>query len=158
MKMQNSIDIISVSSDIGSIYAGKSRAPEAIRSAGLHTKLQAAGYHVNEYAALAEPAIWTSSMREPNGARNEAATVAACTKVSAAITEVLSENRTPSFHLLLSGECLYTPAILSAYWHHLHRTTHKVGIIYFDADADLHTPADPAGSGNIAYMTLTHLT
>ncbi|KAK7189118.1 hypothetical protein PSPO01_04705 [Paraphaeosphaeria sporulosa] len=144
--------------DIGSIYAGKSRAPEAFRSAGLFTKLQAAGYEVKGYSALTEPAVWSSSTRQPSGARNESATVAACTRVSKAITDVLNEDRQPSFHLILSGECLYTPAILSAYWNYLRPTTHKIGIIYFDADADLYTPSDSGGSGNIAGMTLTHLT
>jgi arginase len=155
---QKAIDIISVSSDIGSVYAGKSKAPAALHSVGLPTKLHAAGYKVKGYSALTEPAIWTSSSREPNGARNEGATVFACAKVLETISGVLCEDRQPSFHLILSGECLYTPAILSPYCNYLRSTTHKIGIIYFDADADLHTPDDPGGSGNIAGMTLTHLT
>ncbi|KAF2446766.1 Arginase/deacetylase [Karstenula rhodostoma CBS 690.94] len=155
---QKAIDLISVSSDIGSMYAGKSRAPAAFRSAGLHTKLNAAGFEVTEYSALTSPAIWKCSTREPNGARNEAATVAAISQVSKTITDVLNEDRRPAFHLILSGECLYIPAILSADWHYLRPTTRKIGIVYFDADADLHTASEPGGSGNIAGMTLTHLT
>lgn len=152
------IDIITISSDIGSVYAGKSKAPAAFRSAGLQEKMEYAGYTVREYEALSSPPVWKPSSREPNGARNEACTVTACENVNTTVSRILQEDREPSFHLILSGECLYTPAILSAYWSHLSAISKKIGIIYFDADADLNTPSEPGSSGNIAGMTLTHLT
>jgi hypothetical protein len=83
--VQGAIDIISFSSVIDSVYAGKSKAPAVLASVGPTTKLRAAGYEVKEYSALAEPVVWTSSSREPNGPRNEDPTVLACTQVSKAI-------------------------------------------------------------------------
>ncbi|KAL9088628.1 MAG: hypothetical protein Q9165_006148 [Trypethelium subeluteriae] len=153
------INVINVPSDIGSIYAGKSRAPTAFRSKGLQKKLRDAGYHVKEFSALSDTsASWVASNREPNGARNEVRTVEACGLVSDTIAKILDDEGLPTFQLILAGECLYCPAILSAYWRRLSGTSEKVGIIYVDADCDLHTPTEPNSSGNIAGMTLTHMT
>jgi arginase len=153
------INVVNVPSDIGSIYAGKSRAPAAFRSAGLQTKLRAAGHQMNEFDAFSfASAGWAASNREPNGARNEVRTVAACQQVFDTITATLDNQPKPPFNLILGGECLYCPAILSAYWRHLEGTQRRVGIIYVDADCDLYTATDPTGSGNIAGMTLTHMT
>ncbi|KAF2229367.1 Arginase/deacetylase, partial [Viridothelium virens] len=153
------INIINVPSDIGSIYAGKSRAPAAFQSKGLQKKLREAGHHVKEFSALSDASAgWVASTREPNGARNEVRTVEACKLVSDRIATILAYGISPAFQIILAGECLYCPAILSAYWRSLNGTSKRVGIIYVDADCDLHTPTEPNSSGNIAGMTLTHLT
>ncbi|KIW30735.1 uncharacterized protein PV07_02439 [Cladophialophora immunda] len=158
------IRIIKVPSDIGSVYSGKSRAPTAFRRAGLHEKLGAAGWQIAESTALPNgPVGWSPSGRDPNGARNEAATVAACEQVRQAIGNDLTvdndeKGQACRFQLILGGECLYCPAIMSAYWHHLEGTGKRIGIVYMDADCDLYTPMESNSSGNIAGMTLTHLT
>jgi arginase family enzyme len=159
----NTINIINVPSDLGSIYAGKSRAPIAFKAAGLQEKLGTAGWQITESTALPEGSgTWESSTREPHGARNEAAIVEACHQVRIAVVIALANkpwtNQTFPFQLILSGECLYCPAILSAYWQHLEGTGQRIGIIYVDADCDLATPMEPGSTGNIAGMTLTHLT
>ncbi|OCT49515.1 hypothetical protein CLCR_07419 [Cladophialophora carrionii] len=159
-----SINIINVPSDVGSVYSGKSRAPAAFKTAGLQDKLAAAGWQTTVSTALPQgPAGWISSTRQPNGARNEAETVKACHMVREAVGNALAADeggnrRPPPFQLILSGECLYCPAILSAYWERLKGTTNRIGIVYMDADCDLYTPSEPSSSGNIAGMTLTHLT
>ena len=159
-----SINIISVPSDVGSVYAGKSRAPAAFSTAGLQEGLEAKGWQVTHSTAFADgSADWASSTREPNGARNEKAAVKACHQVREAVTAALAMEEDvgggmPPFQLVLAGECLYCPAILSAYWKHLEGTGKRVEIVYMDADCDLYTPLEPNNSGNIAGMTLTHLT
>lgn len=113
---RNSINITSVSSDIGSVYAGKSRAPEAFRAAGLQRNLERAGFTVTETAGNVAQAVWTSSSREPNGARNEMRTVQACQAVRESVLSSLQRSGPEdTVQLILSGECLYMPAILSAY-------------------------------------------
>lgn len=47
---------------------------------------------------------------------------------------------------------------MSAYWKHLEGAGKRIGIIYVDADCDLATPSEPGATGNIAGMTLTHMT
>ncbi|KAF2681908.1 Arginase/deacetylase [Lentithecium fluviatile CBS 122367] len=131
------INVVNIPSDIGSIYAGKSRAPTAFQSAGLQKKLGAAGYQVREFSALsAASAGWTVSTREPNGARNESRTVEACKHVLDTMTATLTTREQPTFNLILGGECLYCPAIMSAYWRYLDGTSKRVGIMYVDADCD----------------------
>jgi arginase family enzyme len=155
------INVINVPSDIGSVYAGKSRAPAALKTAGLQKKLEAAGHKVREYNAFSTTSVsWASSSREPNGARNEAHTVEACKQVSNTVTTALdcSDKEANPFQLILSGECLYCPAILSSFWRHLDGTGKRVGMIYMDADCDLYYPTEPNTSGTIAGMTLTHMT
>lgn len=158
------INIINVASDVGSVYAGKSRAPAAFKSAGLQESLQNTGWRITESTAISQgPAGWTSSTRQPNGARNEKDTIEACDQVREAVDNALAvdgvpHGQLPPFQLILTGECLYCPAILSAYWQYLKGTDKRIGIVYMDADCDLYTPAEPNSSGNIAGMTLTHLT
>jgi arginase len=160
--MARSINIINVPSDLGSVYAGKSKAPAAFKSAGLHKRLETIGFQVSESTAFPTSG-WISSSREPNGARNEANAVEACTKVHQTVTAALgngdndSDKQLSTFQLILAGECLYCPAIMSAYWQHLKGSDKRIGIIYVDADCDLYTPQEPNSSGNIAGMTLTHL-
>jgi len=157
------INIINVPSDIGSIHAGKSRAPAAFKSAGLHKKLEAEGLRVTESTALLEGSgRWVSSTREPNGARNEAKTVSACHQVQKSVSAALGykdgKKKTIVFQLILGGECLYCPPIMSAYWQHFEGSNGRLGIIYVDADCHLATPAESDSTGNISGMTLTHLT
>ncbi|KAF2664967.1 Arginase/deacetylase [Microthyrium microscopicum] len=157
------INIINVPSDLGSVYAGKSKAPSAFKSVGIHKKLATVGFHLTEYTAFSTGG-WQSSTREPNGARNEANTVEACNKVRQTVAAALAEqhennkNRLSTFQLVFAGECLYCPAIMSAYWDHVKGSDKRIGIIYIDADCDLYTPKESNSSGNIAGMTLTHLT
>jgi arginase len=160
-----SVNIINVPSDVGSMYAGKSRAIAAFRSAGLQEQLQATGWQVTESTALSDGSGgWKTSTREPNGARNEEAVVKACRQVRDTLASALatkdgdlSSGNAP-LQLILAGECLFCPAILSAFWERLQGTDKTIGIIYMDADCDLYTPTDRAGVGTIAGMTLTHLT
>lgn len=158
--MTNYINIISIPSDIGSVYAGKSKAPTAFKSAGLQQKLQDVKFTITETTSLPQnTAAWKSSTRSPNGARNEENVVKACRQVKESVSTALESDASLSiFQLILAGECLYCPPILSAYWFHTYATSKKIGIIYVDADCDLYTPSDNNSSGNIAGMTLTHLT
>ncbi|KAF2014397.1 Arginase/deacetylase [Aaosphaeria arxii CBS 175.79] len=159
MATRKAVNIINVSSDVGSVYAGKSKAPAAFEAAGLREKLHASGVRLLQQSkSLKSSAGWTSSTREPNGARNEARTVGSCHQVAEMLANELQSCEPSTFQLILSGECLYCPAILSAYWKHVEGTSQRVGILYVDADCDLYTPTEPNASGNIAGMTLTHMT
>ncbi len=100
------------------------------------------------------------SEAKPNGARNEVSAVGVCKAVKKTVTSALTTNTisdsTPPFLLILGGECLMVPAIMSALAHHM--PSKRVGLLYVDADCDLTYPNEPGSSGNIAGMTFTHLT
>jgi arginase family enzyme len=79
--------------------------------------------------------------------------------VKSSITSSISTSPSdslPPFQFTLGGECLISPAIMSALTHHM--PSKRVGLLYVDADCDLTYPHEPGSSGNIAGMTLTHLT
>jgi len=160
MASSNKISIITAPADVGSVFPGKSRAPAALQSVGLVNKLTTLGYEVSIHDALPDgPAGWSESEIGLNGARNEAAAVAVCHAVKDTITTALA-NSSPEeqipFQLILGGECLICPAILSALTHHM--PTKRIGLLYVDADCDLTYPNEPGSTGNIAGMALTHLT
>jgi arginase family enzyme len=160
MASTHQIAVIKVPSDVGSVFSGKSRAPAALKSAGLVSQFENAGCVVNLRNALPDGDIgWTESSLGPNGARNEAAAVAVCHSVKQTITNSLNDRDSESafpFQLVLGGECLMCPAIMSAFCHRF--PSKHVGLLYIDADCDLSVPGEAGSTGNIAGMTLTHLT
>ena len=99
-------------SDVGSVFPGKSGAPATLKSAGLVSQLENAGYVVNLRNALPDGNIgWTESSLGPNGARNEAAAVAVavCHSVKQTIINSLNDQNSEfafPFQLALGGECL----------------------------------------------------
>jgi arginase len=160
MAAPDQITIVEVPSDVGSVFAGKSRAPAAIKSTGLVSKLEEVGYTVNQLNALPDGNIeWRQSSLGPNGVRSEEAAVAACHSVKQTIATSLRTQKPESafpFQLILGGECLICPAVMSAFSHH--SPSKRFGLLYIDADCDLSVPGEAGGTGNIAGMTLTHLT
>jgi arginase len=160
MEAINNISLIKVASDVGSVFPGKSRAPDALIAAGLVDKLSKLGFKVNIHNALPNgPVGWAESESEPNGARNEAAALSVCQAVKGTIASALAvtpSDTLPAFQIILGGECLIAPAIMSALTHHM--PSKRIGLLYVDADCDLTYPNEPGSSGNIAGMTLTHLT
>lgn len=155
-----SIIVTTVPSDVGSVIRGKSTAPDAILGTGLTSKLQQIGYHVREQSALPDgPASWKSASMNEHGVKREQENVTVLQYVRSAIDEGL-RCQAPDipFQLILGGECCMLPAILSAFWENHGRANKKVGLFYIDADCDLEFPGEPGSLGNLASMTMTHLT
>jgi arginase len=133
-KMAPEIALLLVPSDVGSVYPGKSRAPAALKTAGLVEKLEEKCYMVLDYHAFSATknslanSEWKASSTRPNGARHEKAAVAVYHGVKDSIAIILdgrepAENgneREPTakivepFVFVLGGECLIVPSILSA--------------------------------------------
>ncbi|KAF7197503.1 Arginase [Pseudocercospora fuligena] len=158
MATKPSIKIINVPSDIGSMIKGKSLAPDAFSKAGLEPGLRHAGYTVATTNALSRTRTWhIDGTFQPHGVRNEEENVQVCHEVKAAVSSALSNSKDqpPPFLLVIGGECNIAPAIMSALWEKRER---KVGLIYVDGDADLSIPGEAGSSGNLASMTMTHLT
>lgn len=158
-----SISLIYVPSDIGSIIPGKSKAPAAFRDVNIVDKLHSAGYvFISERHALSSPAAYSASTFPPGGVRNEDLNVSVCEHVKDTVTKSLNvgaKESNPPFQLILGGECCMLPAILSAFHHHHHlwSSHQRVGLIYIDADTDLSSPSDPGSTGTFAGMNMTHL-
>lgn len=133
MAASNNISITCVPSDVGSVFPGKSRAPDALQAAGIVEKLRALGFKVKVHNALPDgPVGWVESNSEPNGARNETAAIAVCQAVKNTIATGLAAATTSNaalpFQLILGGECLICPAIMSALTDHL--PSKRIGLLY----------------------------
>lgn len=158
MAASNSIDITYVPADCGSIIYGKSKAPQAFRDVGIIQKLESRGFMTTEQNPLGRPATWTEATFSIGSVRREDLNTQVCRGVENAVSISLAlatRPEMPPFQLILGGECSMLPAIMSAFWNS--KPAQKVGLIYIDADTDLLQPTDPASSGNLAGMTMTHL-
>ena len=151
----DSVAITYVPADCGSVIFGKSKAPQAFRDVGTIHKLQQSGFNTTERSALDQPATWSEATFSSGSVRREDLNVEVCQKVNNTVATSLATKSGSPFQLILGGECSMLPAIMSAFWNH--EPTRRVGLIYIDADTDLLQPTDPASSGNLAGMTLTHL-
>ncbi|ETN36408.1 uncharacterized protein HMPREF1541_08685 [Cyphellophora europaea CBS 101466] len=154
-----SVDITYVPADCGSVIFGKSKAPDAFKSVNTAAHLRSVGCDsVAEHEALSAPANWRSTTFDPGSVRNESLNVEVCNKVRDALANNLSAApERPPFQLILGGECCMLPGILSAFWSYYASLGKRVGLVYIDADTDLHSPADASSTGNLGAQTLTHL-
>ncbi|KAF3941551.1 Arginase-1 [Dactylella cylindrospora] len=162
------IDVLGVPTEAGTHFAGQSKAPAAILSAGLPDSLSSIGYKVNVDENIFLDSYSVQRLWQPspkiNGVRNEANTIA----VMQAITDKLANIDINSrFPLIIGGDCSITPAILTGLLRGASRTPNdpdtppKLGIIYFDGDADLTLPSQAmadGGTGILDSMVMTHLT
>jgi arginase len=150
------ITIISVPTEAGTHFPGQRLAPRAFHSAGLTTKLTSIGYSITTADALPDPVPWKPTTLR-NGVKNEAASLSVMHSVESTILETPTEN----VPLVLGGDCSSTPAVLSGL--NKRHPGSKIGLIYFDGDADLTLPLkpneDPTGfTGILDSMVLSHLT
>ena len=147
--------VIDVPTEAGTHWPGQVKAPEALRNAGLIDKLEHAGYHVSNFSALDQPQHWVPT-DIINGVRDEQNALKVMKKVSDAVT---SEEGSKGVPIIIGGDCSIEPGVLSGL-NALHRGE-RVGIIYFDGDADLTLPTTAGATGLTGIldsMVLTHLT
>ncbi|VUC29476.1 unnamed protein product [Clonostachys rosea] len=162
MAASRSVSITYVPSDCGSVIPGKSKAPQALRDAGIVKTLRDAGVpNVSEVDALDSPAKYSLAPFSIGSVRNEELNIAVCQSVRRAISQnmMASSSDQPPFQLIIGGECSISPPILSSFWEYAASQSppKRVGFIYIDADTDLASPNDPNSTGNLAGMNTTHL-
>jgi arginase len=157
MAASPSVSITYVPADCGSVIPGKSKAPDAFRSAGIVQSLLNAGISsATEHHALSEPARYAATESSASGVRNERLNVEVCERVRDSVSRSLAAERksAPPFQLILGGECCMLPGILAAFTQH--HSSKRVGLIYIDADTDLSTPKTST-TGTFAGMNMCHL-
>lgn len=154
------IIVTKVPADLGSVIKGKAAAPEALLATDIISKLAELGYDIKQQSALPDgPTSWKPASMNARGVRREEGNIEVLNLVKTAISEGLSSDTTTTpFQLVLGGECCMLPAILSSFWTHHSHTNRKIGLLYIDADCDLTIPGESGSSGNLASMTMTHLT
>ncbi len=141
------IGIIGVPSSIGARQTGQEKAPRAFRQASLIEKLQASGHFVTDYGDLPE-VPFRPDPQHPK-AQNLQLVVEVAQRVAEKVETVVSEDHLP---LVLGGDCTIALGVLAG----LIRQTPDLGLMYFDGDVDLNTPATTE-SGIFDGMVMAHI-
>lgn len=139
------ISIIGVPSDYGQLRRGVDMGPSAIRYADVSERIEALGYEVKDEGDIIVKRAATNTQLDTN-LKNLKEVVEVCTQLSNKVSEVIGQGRFP---LVLGGDhsvAIGTLAGLAAHYENL-------GVIWYDAHADLNTPAT-SPSGNIHGMPL----
>jgi arginase len=138
---------IGVASSAGTHHAGQDQAPAALRAAGFLDRLRAEGVMVEDRGDLLHEVFVADEMAST--ARNLAAVVSVARAVADAVAGTLADGALP---LILGGDCTITLGVVAGAQRHDPGT----GLLYFDGDADLATPATTS-SGVLDAMGIAHL-
>ncbi len=139
--------VIGVPSSAGAHGAGQEQAPSALRAAGLVDRLRSAGIEVHDDGDLS---VERYRERPPEaGARSAKQVELVATNVADSVDAALGQKRIP---LVLGGDCTITLGVLAGCARH----HPQLGLVYFDGDADLTTPAI-SRSGILDSMGMAHM-
>jgi arginase len=139
--------LIGVPTSAGTHGPGQEKAPRALRRAGLARGLEAAGIAVRDQGDL-PLARYRAAVADPRQ-RDLDGVVAVAGRVADAVAQTLGRGMTP---LVVGGDCTITLGVVAGFARH----TDDLGLLYFDGDADLSTPAT-SRSGILDAMVVAHL-
>ncbi|HIC24244.1 MAG TPA: arginase [Planctomycetes bacterium] len=147
------VEIIGVPLDHGSGRRGVSMGPSAMRIAGLRESLHRAEIPAHDIGDIDIP---IPEVRDPGDPSHKYLDVveAACQLLAQRVEEALAQGRLP---LVLGGDHSVAIGTISGVAQHLRTDTSqeppRIGVLWFDAHADLNTPAT-SPTGNIHGMPL----
>jgi arginase len=139
--------LIGVPTSAGTHGPGQEKAPQALREAGLVRGLEAAGVIVHDQGDL-PLAMYQAAAADPRR-RNLDGVAAVAGRVADRVAEVLGRGMVP---LVVGGDCTITLGVVAGFARH----DGDLGLLYFDGDADLSTPAT-SRSGVLDSMGVAHL-
>jgi arginase len=146
------IRVVGVPLDLGADRRGVDMGPSALRIAGLGTRLQQLGYEVDEAGNLDVPELETQSPGNPR-AKYLTEITAACRTLYDTVRLSVREGYQP---LVLGGDHSLAVGSIGALADELEAQARRLGVIWFDAHADMNTP-ETTGSGNVHGMALAAL-
>ena len=147
--MTRRVGFLGVPMDLGGGLRGVDMGPSAIRIAGLGRRIQDLGL---EFDDLGNVPVLRSDTKEPKNTRARFLDSIAhcCRRLRLRIERLLEEG---GFPLVVGGDhsiaCGTVAGISSCY----HRKGQKIGLIWFDAHADMNTP-ETSPTGNVHGMPL----
>ncbi len=146
------ISIIGVPMDLGADRRGVDMGPSALRYADLNEKLQELGYEVQD---LGDMDVIIPEMRHFGDPRakylDEIAD--ACTRLAQTVLKTYEEGKTP---LVLGGDHSIAVGTVSGMSEAFRRQKKKLGLLWFDAHADMNTP-ETSPSGNVHGMPMASI-
>src|SRR5580692_3378204 len=148
---QSHIAVIGAPMDLGAGRRGVDMGPSAVRLAGLHEKLAALGYQVQDLGNVLvdQP---ESLPAGPSHARYLPQIAHTCGRLADLVEQAANTAKVP---LVLGGDhsiAIGTVAGMSRYVHR-NEPSKKLGLLWIDAHADMNTP-ESSPSGNVHGMPL----
>jgi arginase len=149
---QSHVAVIGVPLDLGAGRRGVDMGPSALRVAGLHARLAALGYQVEDRGNV--PVHQPENLRAGSErARYLPQIAAACRRLAHEVESAAGEGRVP---LVLGGDHSVAVGSVSGMSRYLKRRGERLGLIWIDAHADMNTP-QTSPSGNVHGMPLAAL-
>lgn len=145
--MSADLVVLGVASSAGTHHAGQDQAPRALRAAGLLDRLRSAGLSVDDRGDVVTE-VFAVDHAEPTR-RNLRAVVRVVRVVADQVAEVDAQGSVP---LVIGGDCTITIGVVAG----MQRRRPRIGLFYFDGDADLATP-ETTTSGVLDAMGVAHL-
>ncbi|MBI4471323.1 MAG: arginase [Acidobacteria bacterium] len=143
------ISIIGVPMDLGADRRGVDMGPSALRYADLNEKLEALGHEVRDLGDLDVIIPETQHYGDPH-AKYLKEIVDACSQLANIVLKISQEGGTP---LVLGGDHSIAMGTVSGMSESFRRRGKKIGLIWFDAHADMNTP-EISPSGNVHGMPM----
>lgn len=152
MLTDKTLHIIGVPMDLGAGRRGVDMGPAAVRVAGLGAKAAALGYGVKDCGNIfvEQPERLKSSS---DRAHYLGEITAASVRLAEKTCKILDDGGLP---VVLGGDHSIAIGSVSGVSKHFHDRSERIGVIWFDAHADMNTP-ETSDSGNIHGMPLACL-
>ena len=141
------IGVVGVPTSAGAFAPGQEQAPAALRAAGLAQMLEAGGAEVHDRGDR-EPWAWRPDRSNPR-AQNAAEVAEFAGDTARRAGEAISDGEMP---LVLGGDCTVGVGAVAAQV----ATGERVGVVYFDAHADLNVP-ESVSEGALDWMGMSHM-
>jgi len=150
--MSPKISIIGVPMDLGADRRGVDMGPSALRYADLNEHLSELGYEVQDLGDLDVIIPETSHYGDPQ-AKYLKEIAAACTHLANMTLAAYEKGSTP---LVLGGDHSIAVGTVSGMAEAFRRQNKKLGLMWFDAHADMNTP-EISPSGNVHGMPMASI-
>jgi len=149
---RKAVGILGVPLGYGASMAGVDMGPAALRVARLKQRIRDLGYSVRDLGDLRIE--WPENIPDDDDKLKYLPQIAsACEKLAVQVEEVLTNGELP---LILGGDHSIAIGSFAGVASYYHKQQDTVGLIWFDAHADMNTP-ETTPSGNIHGMPLAAL-
>src|SRR4030095_3166043 len=150
--VKGSVGILCVPLDIGASMAGVDMGPAALRVARLYQRITALGYSVTDFGDL-HPDRPVTQPAPDDKLKYLTEITKACESLAAKVEEILSSHRLP---IVMGGDHSIAIGSFAGVTSFYRKRQETVGLIWFDAHADMNTP-ETTPSGNIHGLPLAAL-
>jgi arginase len=127
--------------------------PSALRVANIAAGLRRLGYEVGREVDIQVPSMESRAYKEISNMRFKEEILDVCGRLCARVERILNDG---DFPLIYGGDHSLAMGSVSGISNHLAQEDKKLGLIWFDAHADMNT-AESSPSGNIHGMPLSAL-